>query len=312
MKFVAIGRSQTLVESIRHVANNDHELLAMVTSSPAPEYKESLSELISLSEFFSVPLFKGTNSLAIKHFLNTLPETPDVAISVNHNAILNSEVIEHFRLGILNAHGGDLPRYRGNACQAWAIINGENKVGLCIHKMVPEKLDSGDIIERDFLPINSETYVGEIIDWIEIKTPQLFVNALQSLEFDASYVLAKQDASISNPLRCYPRNSDDGRINWALSAVSIDRLIKASGRPYVGAFSNYQSERVHIHRSVVSDSEMFMAIPGQVMRFDDETVTVATGQGAVTISDLKIEGQQVQVRDLVKSLRSRFTSTAIA
>ena len=24
--------------------------------------------------------------------------------------------------GILNAHGGDLPRYRGNACQAWALI----------------------------------------------------------------------------------------------------------------------------------------------------------------------------------------------
>ena len=37
------------------------------------------------------------------------------------------EVIDFFELGILNAHGGDLPRYRGNACQAWAIINGEER-----------------------------------------------------------------------------------------------------------------------------------------------------------------------------------------
>ena len=30
-------------------------------------------------------------------------------------------------VGILNAHGGDLSKYRGNACQAWAILNGEKK-----------------------------------------------------------------------------------------------------------------------------------------------------------------------------------------
>ena len=38
-------------------------------------------------------------------------------------------------------------RYRGNACQAWAILNGE-KISLCIHKMIGGELDSGDIITR--------------------------------------------------------------------------------------------------------------------------------------------------------------------
>ena len=56
-----------------------------------------------------------------------------------------------------NAHGGDLPRYRGNACQAWAIINGENKIGLCIHKMIGGELDISDIIARDFLKIDLGT-----------------------------------------------------------------------------------------------------------------------------------------------------------
>ena len=53
----------------------------------------------------------------------------------------------HGDLNDKNAHAGDLPRYRGNACANWAIINGEDKVGLSIHKM-DAGLDSGPIIQK--------------------------------------------------------------------------------------------------------------------------------------------------------------------
>ena len=49
----------------------------------------------------------------------------DIGISYNYVDIINQDTIDLFKLGILNAHGGDLPRYRGNACQAWAILNKE-------------------------------------------------------------------------------------------------------------------------------------------------------------------------------------------
>ncbi|GAB1465742.1 hypothetical protein MASR2M54_12420 [Aliarcobacter cryaerophilus] len=51
----------------------------------------------------------------------------EIAVSLNYSSIISQNVIDLFPLGVLNAHGGDLPRYRGNACQAWAIINGEEK-----------------------------------------------------------------------------------------------------------------------------------------------------------------------------------------
>ena len=53
------------------------------------------------------------------------------------------------RLSILNAHGGTLPRYQSNACQAWAILNSEERAGLYIHKMMSAELDCGDIVARD-------------------------------------------------------------------------------------------------------------------------------------------------------------------
>ena len=86
---------------------------------------------------------------------------------MNYVDVISKEVISSFRLGILNAHGGDLPRYRGNACQAWAIFrNGENKMGLCIHKMVG-KIDSGDILERGYdLNIDANLTTLNALNWI--------------------------------------------------------------------------------------------------------------------------------------------------
>ena len=74
-----------------------------------------------------------------------------MAISVNHLSIIDEDIINLFKYGILNAHGGDLPRYR-NACLR-PIINGEKKIGLCVHKMIGGELDNGDIISRDYFEL---------------------------------------------------------------------------------------------------------------------------------------------------------------
>ena len=50
------------------------------------------------------------NSTDVKNLSDVLP---DIVISVNYSGIIPQEVIDLFDNGILNAHGGDLPRYRG-------------------------------------------------------------------------------------------------------------------------------------------------------------------------------------------------------
>ena len=113
-------------------------------------------------------------------------------------------MVDLFPYGILNAHGGDLPRYH-NACQAWAIINGESRIGLCIHRMIGGELDSGDIIARDFLSINHNTKVTSILDWMNNRTPKQ-LKAVQKLAENPSYFLEKQSEDPTKALRCYPAN----------------------------------------------------------------------------------------------------------
>ena len=92
--------------------------------------------------------------------------------------ITNKEAPEYTKTSAdYESHGGDLPRYRGNACQAWAILNGEDRIGLCIHRMIGDELDSGDIIARDYFSIDQTTKVTKAWEWLHKKIPELFLEA---------------------------------------------------------------------------------------------------------------------------------------
>ena len=78
-----------------------------------------------------------------------LPDV-DIIITINFPNIIPSWFFERFKFGILNVHAGDLPKYRGNACPNWAILNNAKFIGLTIHK-IDEGLDSGPIFVKNIL-----------------------------------------------------------------------------------------------------------------------------------------------------------------
>ena len=49
------------------------------------------------------------------------------------------------------------------------------------------ELDNGDIIVRDYLPINVNTKVGHTWDWMHKQTPNMFLKAIKKLEKDPSF-----------------------------------------------------------------------------------------------------------------------------
>ena len=55
------------------------------------------------------------------------------------------------------------------------------------------KLDNGDIITRDYLPININTKVGDTWNWIVARTPSLFLEAIAELEKDKNFDEKEED-----------------------------------------------------------------------------------------------------------------------
>ena len=309
MRIAIIGRTEILYDTAELLAANGHEIVLIVTAKAAPEYARTEVDFKALAERLNAPFVHTARIADTMETIRGLGSV-DAGVSINFPGVIPSEVISLFPLGILNAHGGDLPRYRGNACQAWAIINGEERVGLCVHKMVGGELDSGDIIAREYHPLTWDTTVTEVYGWMASRTPQLFAQALDLLAADPAYVLEQQSQNPADALRCYPRTPEDGHIDWSRSAIKILRLINASTRPYAGAFTYHKGERVRIwsaRMGVLPCPSCF--IPGQVLwKNVDGTVAVGTGSSGVLLIDevQKEEDVPCKAGEMVKSLRERF------
>ncbi len=305
MKVAIIGRSEILYNTALLLQEQAHRISLCITAREAPEYTRTTKDFQALAKRLGITCLITPNISEVKKIIKT--SGADIAFSINYPGIIPQDVIDLFPLGILNAHGGDLPRYRGNACQAWAILNGEERIGLCIHKMVGGELDSGDIIARDYLPITINTKVTQAWEWMSERIPGMFVQAVDLLENDPAYVLEIQSKNPKDVLRCYPRKPEDGRIDWTQPAETVLRLINASNKPYAGAFCDFEGQKMIIwDAEPVRDREIFCAISGQVTRIGDGWIEVACGQGKIRITRVEVEGSKCSPVVWIKSSRKRL------
>ena len=107
---------------------------------------------------------KNFNSLECENLLKML--SPDIIV-LGGSRILKKNIINIPRIGIINAHPGYLPKYRGVDVIPWAIYNGDN-VGVTVH-LIDENIDSGLIIDRQFISMEQ----GDTIDSLRKKTELL-------------------------------------------------------------------------------------------------------------------------------------------
>ncbi|GIV33637.1 MAG: formyl transferase [Chitinophagales bacterium] len=310
MRIAIIGRTETLYESALKLLEAGHEIPLIITAKEAPEYKIGASGFKELAERIGARYLCSTlfNQQVIEEVKRSLPL--DLGISMNYPTIINQEAIDLFKLGILNAHGGDLPRYRGNACQAWAIINGESRIGLCIHKMDGLHLDAGDIIVRDYFPVSVHTKIGQCYKWFQERIPDMFLEAVTLLQNNPHYYLQKQSTRPEDALRCYPRNPEDGRIDWKQTNIEILRLINASSEPYPGAFCTYKEDKLIIwDAELYEDKENYLAVPGQIAEIDKKAghVIVICGKGKLKVNEVSFANQhRIKPAQVIHSIRERL------
>jgi len=306
MRIAILGRSELLYDTAVLLRKNGNAISCIITAQEAPEYLKTAGDFALLAKELEVPY---SCSSRITENISMLADVKsDIAVSVNYPCIIPEVITDLFPYGILNAHGGDLPRYRGNACQAWAILNGEPRIGLCVHKMVGGELDSGDIIVRDYLPIDHTTKITTVHHWLNERIPPMFLQAVNILQTDPGFVLESQSKDPNGALRCYPRRPMDGRINWHQTALQILRLINASNKPYGGAFCEFEGEPLIIwDAELVSDNEQFCAVPGQVTNIGDGYIEVACAEGKLRLKQIEMSESVGSPSDRIKSLRKRLT-----
>ncbi|MCA6441715.1 MAG: hypothetical protein IM598_06875 [Chitinophagaceae bacterium] len=302
---IAIGRSRYLYDSIKYLQRHGYSFKAIVTDEAYDEYDVKSTDFEKLANDFGAGfyLLKSLKAADIKDLI--YENEIKVAISANWRYTIPENFLNLFELGVLNFHLGNLPDYKGNATVNWSIINGESYINGNIHKMEPE-LDAGDVIAVKSIPIDEDTYVSDIIRQAEIMVPDLYLEAVNSILGNPEHCAIKGTAK---GLRCFPRIPEDGRIQWNQSAQQICRLVRASSRPYSGAFAYYEDKPLIIWKArVYTYDEKFLATPGHVTMINKSAgnIIVACDNSMLEIQELEYEGIVYSPASLIKSIRTRL------
>jgi methionyl-tRNA formyltransferase len=205
---------------------------------------------------------------------------PDLILSVYYRNMISSKILALPRLGAFNMHGSLLPRYRGRAPINWAVLHGEPRIGMTLHRMV-KSADAGAIVDQDGVDIGPR-------DTAE----QAFRKVLPC----ARRVLARQiDALLAGTAKETPqdesqvtyfggRKPEDGRIHWDQTSRQIFNLIRAVTDPYPGAFADVGAARLMVWWAEPESPATAgkRGQPGEILSVTP--LVVATGDGAVELT----------------------------
>jgi methionyl-tRNA formyltransferase len=134
----------------------------------------------SLAEKYEIPVAR-VKDVNDQRFVEDLKKMgPDVVISASPQ-IFKKDLLSVPAVGCINVHSALLPKYKGVYPMFWALLNGENEVGVTIHLM-EEKLDNGKILlQRRFNVEGSDTMMSLYEKACEI-SPYMILEALNILE----------------------------------------------------------------------------------------------------------------------------------
>lgn len=136
------------------------------------------------------------------------------------------------RQGVLGMHPTLLPQGRGRASIPWAIIKGLGQTGVTLFQL-DEGIDTGPIIAQERLPLSSQETATGLYQRVTAAHRTLIARCWEDLATGGLRPVPQDhDAATEWPAR----TPGDGRITADMTVEDVERLVRATTRPYPGAF----------------------------------------------------------------------------
>ena len=105
---------------------------------------------------------------------------PDLCVTAAFGQILSKEVLDIPPMGNINVHASLLPKHRGSAPLAWAIMQGDRKAGVTT-MMMDEGIDTGDMLLRAETDIGESETCGELTERLSRIGAEVLKQTLEQL-----------------------------------------------------------------------------------------------------------------------------------
>ncbi len=321
MRVIMMGTGGFAVPTFRQLDDSRHEVLALVTRPPRPLHGKSRAEANPMRE---LAIERGKRVHEPQDINAPLARVvlasyrPDLFVVCDYGQILSPSVLEIARFGGINLHASLLPKYRGAAPIHWAIYHGETQTGVTVIHMTA-KLDAGPAIVQVATPIGPQETAAQLEPRLAALGAPAVGQAIDALDAGTAKPI-EQDPALAT--RAPRLKKEDGAVDWSRPAVAINNQVRALvpwpkthtlwHRP-AGEPLRVILDKVHVEpggdtaepgtvlvatdatpgATGVSPVPVSETAPGTVLVATDATLTIATGEGTVTIDALQPAGKRV-------------------
>lgn len=286
MRIVFMGTPDFAVPTLVELAGGGGEIAAVYTRAPKSAGRGMAarrSPVHEAAERLRLPVHHPATLKGDAAAETFRAHQADVAVVVAYGLLLPQPILAAPKFGCLNIHASLLPRWRGAAPIARAIMAGDAETGVSIMRM-EEGLDTGPVALTERVPIALDSTAGDLHDRLAKLGADLMTRALAALERGALAFKPQAEAGAT-----YAKKIDKGetRIDWSRPWQAVHDHIRGLS-PVPGAWfemaQGSQPRRVRALRSARGEGA---GRPGLVL---DDRLTVACGEGAVRLIEVQRAG----------------------
>ena len=308
MRLVFMGTPDIAAAVLERLYEEGHDVAAAVTNPDKPRGRSGAPAFSPVKE---TALAHGTEVLQPAKakdpaFVERLRElAPEVIVVIAYGHILKPQVLEIPPKGCVNIHTSLLPKYRGAAPINQAVIDGCEVTGVTT-MLMDEGMDTGDILLQKEVPLDPKETAGTLFNKLTAAGADLIAETLRGLEAGT----LKPRKQEGEPSYVRMMTKDDGLVDWTMSALQIERLIRGLD-PWPGAFSFLDGKRIKLLAADVLEDET-RGEPGTLSGDLKKELIVNTGSGRLRITRLQAEGKKsMDTGDFLRGVHlkedSRFT-----
>lgn len=280
-----MGTPDFAVPSLKALLESGYEVVGVFTQPDRPKgrgKKLMPSPVKQVALEHQIPVFQpekirrdGVDDLQQLH--------PDLCVTAAFGQILSQEILDIPVLGTVNVHASLLPKHRGSAPIAWAILQGDPEIGVTT-MMTSRGIDDGDMLLHCSMPRPLDATCGELTEILSREGAKLLIETLRKMEDGTLKRIPQDHANMTyDPML----KKEMGTIDWNASADDIVCRILAMN-PWPACSVQYGEERIKLLRAeAVSDT----GIPGNILYAEPDTgLVIGCGKGAVRITQMQAPG----------------------
>jgi methionyl-tRNA formyltransferase len=263
-----------------------HEVIAAVTQPDRPAgrgQRVSASAVKRRAEAAGVPVLQPARLRDPEWPARLAALGAELAVVVAFGQILPKAVLDAPSRGSINVHASLLPRHRGAAPIAWAIIRGETETGITTFQMDPG-MDTGAMLLRKATAIGPDEIAGQLSTRLSHLGADVMLRTIDQLD---ALTPVPQDASLAT---LAPRlKKEDGWLRLSEPARALANRIRGCN-PWPGAALMTPAGRLLIWRATILPDGA-NAAPGTLVPASG-SMAIATAHGLLLPTEVQPDNRR--------------------